>query len=151
MHLYRICSSRYATDLSGSGAALYGGRWNKKGQFVLYCGESKEIALLETIVHVPPQIAPDLSLITLEIPDQSCLEMGIEQLPANWRNYPAPIVLAELGAEWYRDGQYLALKVPSCIIDTAWNYILNCSHPDFTQVQIISTELFPYDQRLQRK
>ena len=67
MIVYRITGNKYADDLSGTGAAMHGGRWNKKGSPVLYTGENKEIALLETIVHTPPMLIPNLDILILDI------------------------------------------------------------------------------------
>ncbi|MBK7637232.1 MAG: RES family NAD+ phosphorylase [Saprospiraceae bacterium] len=51
MEVYRICRSKYSNDLSGEGAKLYGGRWNRPGIAALYTSESRALALLELIVH----------------------------------------------------------------------------------------------------
>ena len=67
MLVYRITGKKYANDISGTGAAIFGGRWNKKGTPVLYTGGSKEIALLETIVHTPPMLVPDLDILTFDL------------------------------------------------------------------------------------
>lgn len=69
--------------MSGTGAALFPGRWNKKGTRVLYTSESKEIALLENIVHIPPLMTPTLDILTIEIPDDSITELKISDLPKN--------------------------------------------------------------------
>jgi len=68
MDIFRIANKKYADDISGKGASLNGGRWNKNGTPVLYCGGSIEIALLETVVHLPANFAPNLMLLTLQIP-----------------------------------------------------------------------------------
>lgn len=148
MIVYRITSKKYASDISGLGAALYGGRWNKKGRMVLYTGESKEIALLETIVHTPPMLIPELDILTIEIPDNAFTEIKVSELPKNWKVYPAPAILAEISDKWIKENKTLALKVPSCIIHSANNYILNCSHPDYHKVKIIEQKDFHFDARL---
>ncbi len=148
MRVYRITGKKYAHDLSGIGAALNGGRWNRKGTPILYTGENKEIALLETVVNTPPMLIPNLDLVTLEIPDDSIREVEVSQLPDNWADYPAPRVLAELTEEWIREGTSIALKVPSCIIPTTHNYILNCRHPEYARVRLIEQVDFPFDRRL---
>lgn len=148
MVVYRITGKKYAGDLSGTGSAIYGGRWNRKGTAVIYTGESKEIALLELIVHTPPMIVPDLDIVTLEIPDDSITEIKIEDLPGNWMDYPAPSILAQIGEDWVKKGETIALKVPSCIIHTASNYILNCRHKDFNSVKVTGHGNFHFDARL---
>jgi len=148
MLVYRITGKKYANDISGTGAAIFGGRWNKKGTPVLYTGGSKEIALLETIVHTPPMLVPDLDILTFEIPDDSITEIKIENLPKNWIDYPAPSILAKIAEDWVIKGETIALKVPSCIIHSACNYILNCGHPDYNKVKLVEHKDFHFDSRL---
>lgn len=150
MLVYRITGKKFAKDLSGTGAAIVGGRWNKKGTPVLYTGESKEIALLETIVHTPPMIAPDLDILTLEIPDDSITEIKIKDLPRNWVDYPAPSILAKIAEDWIIKGETIALKVPSSVIHSSNNYILNCRHPDYNKVRLIEHTDFHFDSRLNK-
>lgn len=148
MKVYRITSKKHAGDLSGTGAAIYNGRWNKKGTPVLYTGESIDIALLETIVHTPPTLLPALDLLILEIPDDSIEMILAKDLPGNWKDYPAPSILAEIGERWVTENNKLALKVPSSIIPTSSNYILNARHTEYYKVKIISREDFYFDPRL---
>lgn len=150
MLVYRIVKSKHANDISGTGAALFPGRWNKKGIPVLYTGESREIALLETLVHLPPMMCPPLSLLSIQIPEDSITTLEIADLPPNWNHYPAPAVLAQIAHQWIEQGKTIALKVPSCIIPTAHNYILNSRHPDYGKVNIFSEESFALDVRLRR-
>lgn len=148
MLVYRITSKKHSDDLTGTGAAMYEGRWNKRGTPVLYTGESKEIALLETIVHTPPMIAPQLDIITLDVPDDSIKTIEKEMLPSNWRNYPAPSVLSEIGEHWVFLAETVALRVPSCIIHSAYNVILNCRHIRYSDVKLMDKRNFKFDSRL---
>lgn len=150
MKVYRITGRKHASDITGKGAALYGGRWNKKGSPVLYTGGNMEIALLETLVHIPQMLIPDLDMLTLKIPDSSITEINKSQLPDNWFDYPAPTILSEIAESWIRRGETIALKVPSCIIHSAHNYILNCLHPNYNQVLIEKHTEFQFDTRLLR-
>jgi RES domain-containing protein len=150
MFVYRITKKEHAGDLSGTGAALFGGRWNKKGSPVLYTGENKEIALLETIVNTPPFIIPELDILILEIPDDSITTIKISQLPENWSVYPAPSVLSEIGEKWIKEAGTIALKVPSCIVHTSHNLILNCRHPEYHRVKLIDRRKFEFDTRLKK-
>ncbi len=148
MIVYRISGNKYAHDIKGIGAAIYGGRWNKKGSPALYTGESIEIALLEMLVHTPPMLAPKLDLLKIEIPD-SITAIKASSLPTNWKDYPAPAILAEISERWIVASKTIALKVPSCIIPSAHNFIINCRHSDFEKrVKIIEQEKFIFDTRL---
>jgi RES domain-containing protein len=148
MLVYRIAGKKHSDDLTGTGAAMYGGRWNRKGTLVLSTGESKEIALLETIVHTPSMIVPKLDIVTLEIPDDSIITIEIDMLPSNWESYPAPTVLSEIGEQWIEDSKTIALKVPSCIIHSAYNLILNCRHIDYKKVKLVDKGNFKFNSRL---
>ncbi len=148
MIVYRITGKKHSNDLTGTGAAMYGGRWNKKGSPMLYTGESKEIALLESIVHTPPMIVPMLDIITIEIPDDSITNIELDKLPNNWKFYPAPTVLSEIGEKWLKEAKTVALKVPSCIIHSAYNYLLNCRHSEYHLIKILDIRNFKFDSRL---
>ena len=148
MKVYRIAGEKDASDICGSDAAKFGGRWNKKGSPVLYTGESKEIALLELIVHTPIAVVPALDILTLTIPDESIFEIELKDLPDNWANDPVPSILAEIAEEWIASNKSIALKVPSCVIHSSRNYILNCRHPEYHQVKVIEQVGFHFDRRL---
>jgi RES domain-containing protein len=150
MIVYRITVKKHASDLSGTGAAIYGGRWNKKGTPVLYTGENIEIALLETIVHIPPMLVPDLVILTFDIPDDSITEIELSNLPKNWTAYPAPTILSEIAEDWVKEQKTIALKVPSCIIHSSHIYILNCTHPDYNKVKLLDQKNFHFDTRLRK-
>ncbi len=136
--------------MSGMGSALYPGRWNKRGTPVINTGENKEITLLENLVHTPPLLIPGLDILKIEIPDNSLEQLDISDLPNNWYQFPAPTVLSEIGQQWVDEGKTMALKVPSCIIYTSFNIILNCSHKDYSRVRVIEKQPFRFDTRLKR-
>src|SRR5680860_235937 len=113
MIVYRIANRKHASDLGGTGAALFPGRWNKIGSAVLYTGISMEIALLENIVHNPPLFYPELDILTLRIPDDSISEFGTNDLPKNWFRFPAPTILSEMGQDWIEAVSYTHLTLPT--------------------------------------
>jgi RES domain-containing protein len=148
MRFFRLCNSAFADDLSGQGAAMYPGRWNRQGTAVLYCSEGPEIALLEILVNLPPMMTPELTLLTLEIPEDSVHVLSSAELPANWFHLPAPTVLALIGQEWIQAATHLALQVPSAVVHSANNVILNTRHPLMAELRVISKEPFYLDRRL---
>ena len=152
MVLYRIAKTAYIGDLSGSGPRLYGGRWNPKGIGVIYTSESRALAALEFFVHLSRTvIPPGLSLASIEIPDKaSRKEITMEELPRNWRSYPAPLELADIGASWIRSKKSLLLRLPSVIMPPEKNVLINPAHPEMTGVRIIEVEPYSPDPRLTR-
>jgi RES domain-containing protein len=152
MKIYRIAKTRYIKDLSGSGARIYGGRWNHKGTSMIYTAESRALATVEYLVHVPLSIAPaPLSLATLKIPDKIApMEIAISDLPNNWREYPAPSKLADLGTNWAAKNESLLLRVPSSVVAQEFNILINPLHPDMKRVTILHIERYNIDKRLLR-
>jgi len=150
MQVFRLTKCFYARDLSGTGAAMAGGRWNKKGRAVVYTSENTALALLETVVNIPPMLQPDLQLITLEIPEDKIQIIDKAQLPDNWYHYPSPRSLKELADSFYQNLEILGIKVPSSVVHNQSNLILNPQSPHFKEVKIIGQTPFIFDPRLYR-
>ena len=90
MLVYRIAKKDVIKDLSGTGAKLYGGRWNHKGTAVVYTSETRALATVEFLVHVSLSNAPrGLMIATIEIPCNIASEdVPRGSLPRGWRDYP---------------------------------------------------------------
>lgn len=148
MIVYRLARTNHSNDLSGTGAAMYGGRWNSKGRPVIYTGGSIEIALLEVLANITTPQLDDYNLVKIEIPDNSIYELKISDFPKNWKHYPAPTEITILGDKWINPNRSVVLKVPSCIVPSAYNFVLNCLHPEYKKVKIIDITPFNIDSRL---
>jgi RES domain-containing protein len=153
VQVFRIAKIRSIRDLSGTGAMLHGGRWNRKDIPVVYASENRSLATLEFWVHVPLSILPsNLSIACLDISDDIVVEqISIADLPKNWRDYPAPPELADRGSEWAMAKRSLLLRVPSVVVLDEFNILLNPKHPDMNRVVISSVESYMFDRRLLRK
>ena len=148
MILYRITGARYADDLSGSGARLYGGRWNSEGRPMVYLASSRSLAILESLVHLSPTNIPgDYIMLTIEAPD-NFFPIDITLLPQSWNEYPEPNILKQIGNSFLQKNEYLFLKVPSAIVPEEFNYLLNPVHPKSAEVEIINKSPFIFDERL---
>jgi RES domain-containing protein len=150
MVVYRIAKKQYARDLSGFGARSHGGRWNEKGIPVIYTSESRALATVELLVHLPLALVPgNLSLVSMKIPDSiSPKKIFPSKLPRDWRAYPAPAVLASLGTEWILGGVSLLLRVPSAVVENEYNILINPQHRDIKRVSIHKVEPYTFDERL---
>jgi RES domain-containing protein len=151
MIVYRISKGRYADDLSGKGAELWGGRWNSAGTPMLYTSSNRALALLESLVHLPVGLAPvDHRLVTIEFPNTVKIgELSVEDLPPDWKMDPPGHLTQIVGDHFAADRQYLALQVLSSIVGD-YNFALNPRHPEFSSVKVIAVEPFVFDERLVR-
>ena len=148
MKVYRLTPKKYATDLSGTGAKLYGGRWNRVGVSILYTSENLSLCVLENIVHINnPAFLPTFQAITIEIPD-SFQEYSINDFPGNWREQEGFENLRKLTDDFVEKREFLVMKVPSAIIDVEYNFLINPQHSLFKEVKIINQQEFSFDQRL---
>jgi len=147
---WRIVKSRHAgTAFDGEEARLYGGRWNSPGMPMVYTSSTISLAVLEILVHLQEaSLLSSYSLISADLDDAlvECLERSM--LPDGWRTYPAPSDLQRIGDDWVRSQRSVALEVPSIIVESESNYLLNPSHPDFSSVVIGEPEPFTFDDRL---
>ena len=77
MIVFRITHQRYAADLSGHGAELYGGRWNSVGTPLLYTSTQRSLCILEHLVHLPQNtVLEGFMLLSIEFSDEiSILEI----------------------------------------------------------------------------
>src|SRR5262249_19313090 len=69
----------------------------------------------------------------------------------NWRSYPAPPDLQRIGDEGARTGASAVLQVPSAVIATDSNYLLNPRHPDFRSIRTLRARAFDLDPRLSKE
>lgn len=150
MNLYRIAREKYCSDLNGEGARLYGGRWNSKGNAVLYTSEHVSLAALEVLVNSPIRMLPsDLVLVKLFVDHSAEPDIiSAEDLGRDWKSYPAPVFLKETGDSWIQSRSSLLMKVPSVIIPEEFNVLVNPGHSLFETVRVKSIRPFRFDQRL---
>ncbi|MDP1726794.1 MAG: RES family NAD+ phosphorylase [Bacteroidota bacterium] len=150
MKLYRIALKKYISDLSGTGAYLYGGRWNSPGIYVLYASSSASLAVLEFICNSNNLIAAcKMGMAQIDLPAFIKLKtISLNELPPYWNNYPTPMELKSIGDNWAKENKTLALKVPSAVINIEYNILINPAHPDFQFIELSLIDDFIFDKRL---
>jgi RES domain-containing protein len=144
-------ADRSASAFDGEGARLHGGRWNLIGTAMVYTSQTASLAALEILVHMDAD--EDLSsfvIFACEF-DESLIEIVDRSiLPAGWRGSPPMPALQRIGDTWVREARSAVLRVPSAIIETESNFLLNPAHPDFTKVAVADPVPFALDVRLLR-
>ncbi len=151
LSLWRISKRKYAhTAFSGEGARRVGGRWNSRGQGMVYTSGTLSLAALEVFVHMEVEdVATMLAGIRVDVPTDVKIEyIELVHLPSDWRSIPAPAVLATMGDDWFRSGLTAILAVPSVVIPLEYNYLINPSHPDFARLIVDLPQPFELDPRL---
>jgi RES domain-containing protein len=147
---WRLVDPLYIDDaFSGKGARLYGGRWNAPGTAIVYTASLISLATLELIVHVPrARRLPEYNLVPCYFHEVLVEEVDRAKLPPNWRMYPAPPELQELGETWVHEERCAVLRVPSAVIEEESNYLLNPAHEDFKSIDVGQPRPFTLDYRL---
>lgn len=152
MLLYRLTKKKYKNDLSGTGAAVMGGRWNSMGIKVLYTSSSIALAMAEVLVHLDISEFPvdAFYILTLEIPDtKSIISVSVKDLSANWNNLIDELPeTKKIGDRFVKENKACLLKVPSAVVKGDFNYLFNPQNKCFKKIKIVKEEPFPFDQRL---
>lgn len=149
--VFRVLREAFArTAFDGEGAYRYGGRWSSVGTRVAYSSEHQSLAMLEYFVHLDPEDAPDdLVLVMADVPDGvSRRRLEVADLPANWREIPAPPGLAQIGDEFVKKGETCLLVVPSALAVHEDNWLINPQHAEFGKITVHAAEPLRYDPRM---
>lgn len=147
---WRIVEAQYADEIfNGEGARLFGARWHSAGHRLVYTTSSLSLATLELIVHTPrARLLSDYVVASCTFPEVLVDDLDETQLPADWRKYPPPAELQQLGTAWLLSGTSAVLSVPSAVTPEERNYLINPEHEHFRSVDAGPTRPFKIDLRL---
>jgi RES domain-containing protein len=147
--VHRIVKARHASRaFDGEGARIAGGRWNRPGERVVYASGSLALAAIETFVHLGED-GLHIAFVSfrIEIPDSVPIHRG-GRPPAGWRAEPPHEASMGHGSAWLRRRRTAVLEVPSVIVPSESNYLINPLHPDFARLRIGRAKPFVFDPRL---
>lgn len=146
---HRIVKARHArTAFSGEGARVAGGRWNLAGDAVVYASASLALAAIETFVHLGDD-ALHIRFVhfRIEIPGSVAIQR-CRRPPLGWRAEPPEEASMRYGSTWLRRARAAVLEVPSAIVPSERNYLLNPRHPEFRRIRIGRPLPFVFDPRM---
>jgi RES domain-containing protein len=127
-----------------------GGRWHSRGRRVIYASATLSLAALEYLVHLGRRDSR-LALVAIEItiPDALPVE-AVERsaLPPDWQTSPPTDATISVGNAWLDGRRGAVLKVPSAIISSEFNFLINPLHPHFQQIGAGTPRPFAFDGRL---
>ncbi len=150
MTVYRIVRGKYREDLSGTGAELFGGRWNSKGTKMLYTASSIALAMTEVAVHIPFGILPKgFFVISITLPKVKIQKVSLDSLEGtSWDSHPPSHITQQIGDAFIKNAKHLVLEVPSVVVPGDVNYLINPLHKNSDQLKITATHPFRFDHRL---
>jgi RES domain-containing protein len=147
-----ITPSYSADDLSGAGAKATGGRWNRKGNAVMYCASTISLACLETVVHLAAGGLPlNRYLVEIVVPDNIWKARKImthTNAPIGWDALPAGVVSLDTGDSWLWSLSSALFEVPSIVVPEEQNVLMNPMHPDASRIKARICRKWLYDSRL---
>ncbi len=152
MEVFRIVREKFANDISGDGAKLYGGRWNSIGIPCIYTSTNISLCLCEYLVNLPIFLLPkDLRLVSYKIPNETIKHVENSVLPKGWNTIPVSTASQFFGDELLKNNQMLAFSLPSVIIPQERNIVINPLALEFHyKFEIVSVEEFKLDQRFEK-
>lgn len=170
MIIWRIIKTQRATQntavkgveipaaFDGVGASLYPGRWNSKGTSVVYTAGSQSLATLEILVHLEDSaLLNSFSIFSIEcderyvLPLDDYLQYSSEPdfiLSKSRLKKPPSFQTRTVGDNWVKSNDSLLVAVPSAVIPSETNYLINPYHPDLEKLKIGEPQPFPFDERL---
>lgn len=132
---------------SAMGAYINGGRWNSPQRAVIYGADSFALAMLERLVHTPPDLVPRTDRwVEATVPD-GAVEVVDTAVIAGWDADP-PKASRDFGDRWLTEARSAALAVPSVVTRIDHNLVLNPTHPRFTEITVGEERPVVWDRRL---
>lgn len=143
-----------ADDLSGNGAKATGGRWNARGQAVVYASMTRALACLETVVHLAAGGLPfNRYLVEISIPGPvwaAARRETVGSLPVGWDADPASMTSVGFGGAWIAGMGSAVLLVPSVVVPEEFNVLINPGHAGAVGVVGRKVRKWAFDGRLGR-
>lgn len=152
LRVYRITKPHHERSAwTGEGAAKFGGRWNSRGIPAVYCAGSLALAAMEMLVHLEgPDLLARYRWAWLELDARRVTELDSKRLPRRWHEDPPPAELKQIGDAFLLKADAPALRVPSAVVPTESNYLINPAHPEMRKVRAGPFADFRFDLRLRK-
>jgi len=146
LRAFRVADVRHPV-FDGTGALLFGARWNSPGRRIIYAAETYAGALLEILVHAGGGVPRGQAYVQIDIPEGLPVEeIGPEEVP-RW-DAPSYDTGRAFGDRWYDQRRTAVLLVPSVVTHVERNVLINQEHPDFARIQAGPPVPVRWDRRL---
>ena len=147
--VYRIVDAGSAdTAFTGEDALESGGRWSEPGHAVVYTSGSVALAALEALVHRKEGAATKRFVcVHARIPEGVSLIRG-QRIPREWNARPPKDASRLFGSRWLHAKRHAVLAVPSVVLPSEHNFLLDPAHPEFVTIEVGRPVPFRFDPRL---
>lgn len=151
--VWRIVKKKHrSTAFDGEGARLNGGRWTSVGRPAVYTSSSVALATLEILVHLGlanrALLVNSYVFFRVEISESLISEVDPSTLPSDWAAPIPPVQLSAIGNSWLDAEERPVLRVPSAVVLSEPNFILNPKHRQFSSLLIGPERPYAFDSRL---
>ena len=148
LQAYRVGDGRLPL-MAGEGAALYGGRWNSPGRRVVYASADLATSMLEYLAASNGIVSRHSVWLELVIPDVVSRESVSSTDVEGWDADP-PYASRAFGDRWLQELRSAVLIVPSVVVPSSRNVVLNPAHEDFSRIKSGRPNPLAWDRRLVR-
>ena len=149
LRAFRIADMRRPI-FDGSGAMIYGARWNSPGRRVIYAAETYAAALLEILVHASGSVPQSQGYVEIEIPSGLSIEEIAEDDAPGWDS-PSFEATRAFGDRWYDERRTPVLMVPSVVTHVERSVLIDQDHPDFHRISASQPRPVRWDRWLWRR
>jgi RES domain-containing protein len=139
MLAWKIGTAARIEDLSGTGMASLGGRWNHPDHPALYLSLSPAAGALEWLLLAGEMSRLPLKLMHLRLPDEPALyqQPPPEHLPPGWNASPADQPSMDFGTQWLERREQLGLILPTVAMEQTRCLLINPLHPAARLIEVL--------------
>jgi RES domain-containing protein len=106
--------------------------------------ESVSLAVLENLVHMNREDFPVGYVVIGAVIPNSLDVLSLDQ----FRTVEGDLGPQALGDRWIESRRSVVLRIPSAVVPSEFNYLLNPRHPDFPNIVVEIAVPFTFDGRL---
>ena len=119
---------------SGEGARVHPGRWNERGQTVIYASEHYSTAVVETLARTG-EMPCNQHYVEIEIPVGVTYEVVTKDTLPGWCDVDGAVARG-FGSAWFREERSAILIVPSVVARMERNVVINPHHDDAGPISV---------------
>jgi RES domain-containing protein len=106
------------------------------------------LAVLEILANY--SVLPiNYALSQIAIPDDVAIEhVPDARLPQNWDSLAPGVETQRFGDQWVKEQRSAVLSVPSSVVTSERNFVIDPAHPSFRKIEFSAPQRFIFDPRL---